>query len=795
MAEPAYQLPEEDEDQPSVIPEGSKAVTRPNLQKLEGGGDTSEPKRGHLRSVPDDAEAGLFNNDADNDESAADSSGPSKASEANDGLYSPHDRIKDKFGERAKGFLWGSKRRKRVTILSTAFGFLLGGGFYGSVLLSGPAQLLQLGHVLEVPFTSSDATSEIRTNNLFRWWRAQRTGDIGETRVGYWGSKSFASTIGKLNDIGISFERNQLTGNPREMTIDTEKLAEKYPELKEMGGNEKKAWLADKFNVTEDQLGQLVGTGGDRYVVNTQDIGIKAMRGLTKDALLALEDGKAVTFMRFRIAAEFFNAPSAFHPLKKLTASQENKYGHKKYAQQQEEERQKAVQAPLAEEAAAPRSIIKEKMSSVKAGVDKALLITAAVCAIRDVGDSVVAFNRDAIAAPTALHALDTAAVASQVRYGDASMEQVGAAVDSWYDSSGKSIWDGQALRSLQGQEGGIDISEDYKQAFSPSTTASMLKDTVGGGIAGRFACSKIGRAVQFIGALAVVVSGFFDGSLSWSFGTIAKLGIEAVVTGATIHMITAQITNLVEDKAVVPLLMSGPLGGNLLAYGAREASNINAIASGGIELSSKAAGALSAQYEEQNQKEFEARPIFARLFDTHDYRSFISRFSSSLSPSLSRNALSLLSTITNIGSVLPHVFSSLLPKAAADSSYDWPFPQYGISTNLLNDPDLQDPYDNAGKVAQFLDTGGLEAQYYSDKAKACFGVNIYKDDDNLWNIEKVTDVNPASDSYTSQGCGNTSDEMWRRIIMFIYDTDTIGAISCYSGDDTACSTVGVSNT
>lgn len=49
MGEPAYNLPEE--DKPDIRPDLSAQESRPQFGVIKGGGDTSEPKRGHLRSV------------------------------------------------------------------------------------------------------------------------------------------------------------------------------------------------------------------------------------------------------------------------------------------------------------------------------------------------------------------------------------------------------------------------------------------------------------------------------------------------------------------------------------------------------------------------------------------------------------------------------------------------------------------------------------------------------------------------------------------------------------------------
>jgi hypothetical protein len=228
----------------------------------------------------------------------------------------------------------------------------------------------------------------------------------------------------------------------------------------------------------------------------------------------------------------------------------------------------------------------------------------------------------------------------------------------------------------------------------------------------------------------------------------------------------------------------SGPVGGDLLAYGARAAANTTAIASGGVALGNQASTILAAQQQQQDEQQFHSLSLAQRLFNPYDYRSPTGKLIQTTSGSPLHNLARIGNVFTNFGGLFGHSLSALTPRAAAASTpYSWGFPQYGLPDSLLNDPNLDNPYTNAEQVVQLLQ--GSNGKHYIDKAFNCFGVDINNSNDKVWDVIPDHEINTADDKYPSD-C-NSSDESWKRIQMFVFDTTTMKAAACYQGDDQSC--------
>lgn len=681
-------------------------------------------------------------------------------------------------GDRAKRLLKG-KRGRNILIGTGVAGIGIGGVIGLLSVLSGPFELVHLSQILQKPLSSSNAMSENRLNKLFRYTRLRNTGDIGETRVGKLGSLTFKDTINKLSDAGIEFDRNPRTGNPKAMTIDKSK----NPDLKGLSDSEAIDTIAEKFDVPRDTVASL---GGNKFTINTRDMGIKATRALTKNSLTYLENGKVITGIRFRILAKFFNIPSLFHPMEKAQAAAENKFATAAERRATEKERMQEKTKPTVEKAETARAKIKGKLSGVSKTINQLFLLAAGMCLVRDVADAVVAVNTYNIVMPAEIQSTDKMAVGEQLENGtDFNLKQPEAAAESLVDENGKTVWQGKAMNYLaNGDASGQDLTADYKQGFSNDTTAARIKKYLGGGFVGAMVCSKVGLVVQGLITGLIAISGFLDAGASWGL-LAAKYGASAVATAGAMAFIQHQAANLLSSKAIVPDVLSGPMGGNLLAYGARAAANTGARASGGIPLTDSQEAYFDQQQQQQDNAQFRSETFFARMFDMNDYRSASSRFADSLNPSLMQNAANLTGKLMNFGSLFSQAFGSILPKAHAADTYDWGFPKVGIPENILDDTATEDPYANAADIAKMLDKGS--AGSYVDKAKTCFGVDIVKTDGEWDVVTESEPVNPNSDDYASADCGNTSDPNWKRFMLFVLDTRTMKAAACYSGEADAC--------
>jgi hypothetical protein len=783
-------LPEEDRSQ--ISPEGLR--NRENANSNTAGGQSW----GASNSTA--GQSGGASN------STAGGSGGGATSSTGDGRYAPaslknkeESPEEDNDGRIGEGYDTSNnssstgKLRAKITRRRAAIGGgILGVGVGGIVLISsiaqGPGMLVDLSETLQKPSFGSNQTSKLTMGKLFRWWK---TGDASETRVGLLGSKVVGNTLDELYTHGIDFQRDSL-GQIKSVTIDTGKLQKDYPQLKGMKDAERIAFLKDTFpslsDLTEATFVKDGGTFGTRFKVDTGDFGVGDTRLLLKDSLATLDDGKVLTAIKFRKMADFFHTPSLFHPIERASAASDKKNATAVEAKAEEEKRLKALEQPIVDEAAPAKSNLKDKLTNKNLATG-ALLVTQGLCLIRDVVGDVNSVN-SSIVDVTSVKTIDKIGGGEQVKSGqDISASQAGGMADSTIDSNGRTVYGGKAFQALRGDpQTGPDIPNDYRQAFAQGNNPSNINQYLGGE-AGAIACSTPGRIIQGVATIGLVVSGFFDAGVSWQ-AYAAKESVGAVGTAGAITLIQNQFTNLLANKAIVPTVLSGPLGGNLMAFGARAAFNMGARSAGGVALSATASAALAEQQQQQDQQQFRSESFFARMFDTKDYRSLTSRLATSLSPSLTQNVASATTGFMNIGTLLPHTLSSLLmPKAqAADSPYDWGFPLYGIPSSILNDPSMQNPYDNADKVAAQLDAG--DPSGYTEKAKTCFGVVINKDSGS-WDVTPTDLVNPNSDDYANANCANTSDAGWNRVILFVSDTETMEAAACYQGDNNSCTNLG----
>jgi hypothetical protein len=687
-----------------------------------------------------------------------------------------------------------------------AGGGAIGIGTLGVVLFSsisqGPLQLIHLDEILQKPSFGSNQDSKIGLNQVFRYYRS---GNPGETRVGEISSRIVGKTLADLKDVGIEFQRDSFD-HIKSATFDTGKLQKNWPELEGMSDAQRQAFLSEKMGIPESELVR-IGTGknvnGTKFAFNNRDGGVKATRLLTKNSLAALENGKVLTSIKFRSMAKFFNVSSLFHPIERAKATVQKKSitkADRKQAAIDEAERQKNLEKPTLEKAAPAEGRLRDKLTGKNLAAS-ALLLTAGMCLVRDIADNVVAVNFGSIVMPASLQAVDKQATGEQAKSGqDIDAGQAGGVVDGFTDKNGKTIWTGKALQALSGSpQTGEEIPHDYQQAFAGATSAQGIKNYLGGGGFGDVACSTPGQIVQGVIGVAIIVSGFFDAGASWG-AKAAQVGAEganAVASAGVIALIQSQSTRLLANKAIVPQVLSGPLGGNLLAYGARSAANMSARASGGVALGAQGAAALAQQQQQEDQQQFRSKSFFARIFNIKDYRSLTGRLADSLSPSISQNFASITTSFMNIGSWLPHTFSAVLPRAQAVDKYDWTFPLVGIPPEIWNDSQMQDPYDNNNKMAALLD--GSDGQSYIDKAEKCFG----KDDNDeliskssgVWDVMAPSEpVNPNSDEYMNAHCDDLSDPNWKRTILFVFSTLNMKALDCYQGSEQSCQDLGIEN-
>ena len=149
-------------------------------------------------------------------------------------------------------------------------------------------------------------------------------------------------------------------------------------------------------------------------------------------------------------------------------------------------------------------------------------------------------------------------------------------------------------MEALEGKNTtGTDLPQDDVQAFSGNTTEQTIE---GWAIVPQrhprrrcVACSKIGMAAQVLITLVLSAASAFGevisgGTLTPAIVAIwaAKEGVRFAVSAVAMHFAQQFILNKTTLAKLAKDAFSGPVGGDLLAYGARTAANIGATSSGG---------------------------------------------------------------------------------------------------------------------------------------------------------------------------------------------------------------------
>lgn len=787
---PDERLPKE--DQPDIRPHSIPEIKA--AEESKGDSQTSDAEKegsGFYNPKPDEAsQSGSTNEYSTSKEGGLYNENPTEHSSSIASAISP---------TAIKGFFFGTKRRKNTTIGGGIIALLFSFAIFGITTLSGPAQLVQLSQILQRNFHHSNNSSVSRANKLLRFANSE---DVGETRLGVLGKQYLRDLVTKLNDIGIEFETNS-NGNLKATIIDTEKLAKNYPELKNLDEAQKRTWLSEKFNVIGDAEFKPIGNG--KFVSDATDVPFKTLGAINKNILSLLGEGKIQTALNERVLAKYFDIPSLFHPLQRAKASQIRKLHTVADRKADEEKQQQDENSTTEEKASSAVDETKSKSSLYKSTAMKALLLTGGACFLRSIADDIVTINRDRIVLPSVIQAANFIAIGEQIKSNqDVSAEQVNQLDESLANNNGDTVWQAKALQADEtvGTPGGKEISQDYRQAFSSDTTASTIRtwadSAIGGNGPASVVCSPAGILVQLVGGVFLAASTAVadtgsGGTLTPALASLwaAKFSLQFAVSAVAMHFIQTFIINGTTDAKLAKDAFSGPVGGNLLAYGAREAANIGARAEGGVALSGTKNVTQTVSDLNNENRQFESESFFARVFDINDSRSLFGHLIDFISPSIMHNITSSLSGIGSIGSsIISNVSSIFSTNTSADTNnYDWGTPIVGIPDSVVNNPNYADPYANSQQVAIIL--AGPDGQSYIDRAQKCFGVQI-SNDSGSWNVTADQMVNPQMDDYTNANCDKyESDTNWQRVMLFVFDTHNMQSMACYQGDDTSCQEIG----
>lgn len=759
-----------------------------------------------------------------------------QAENANKGFYNPtqeHDATRNalsdkeadasgmnytgqKAGSNDSSKLEGKGKWKKPTgIAGLIIGLLFGGGV-GVTFLSGPAHWIQISQTLKRPSALGNHNASRSWGRLLRYAGFIESGDIARTRLSQRGYNSYKDTIAALKKNGVTFTKGK-AGIPTRTDVDINKLKAKYPELARMDETARKQFIADKLDISVDEI---KGSGASFWVDHGDNYTVSEARTLAGNTIANLGDGKGLFGMKAFNVFKAWRLPLwVFHPMDAAIARAERSAlingrsptEAEKAAQDAEDARVTAAEAPLTAEGAAAVDDIKASSAKFNSIGMKALLFTGGVCMVREIADKIITVNRAQVALPAAEVATRFIAEGEQVEYGgpDASFEQQGIDMKA-IGAAGESAQAYEALTDGTYHTGDPDIPADLQQAFSVDTTAGNIRKfasiALGGDTTAAALCSPVGLGVQMAGGIFLAVSSVVEEA--GSLGTLtpvvvgqwaAKEGVSFAVSAVATHFLEKFFIGKNATKLEIAALKSAALM-NVAAYGAREMANITGEGTGGVDIGNKNSTYGLAQEQQTEMQQFRSQSFFARMFAPYNSHSLFGHFLLDISPSFSQNMMSVTSSIMNVGNILPNLVSGFTPKASAlASNYPWTFGQVGVPDSIENDPNLQNPYDNGNKVASIFNsacTGDIASCSYAKRIMSCFG-NTLSYSDGMWDVQPTNEVNDRSDDYLNANCnkiGTAADTVagndigiWRRIIRYVSDNSTMTEGSCYLGNDEDC--------
>ncbi len=706
--------------------------------------------------------------------------------------------VDDESSQLGKGFtggksegLFGNKklslkswtRKKTATLAVTAV--IGGGGIFGFSILQGPFQLVHLSQILQSNMRSGENDTDMRVRGIYKWIR---TGDAGHTRIGRVGEFIIKKQTAKWAKMGIDVETGPRFGTSQKIKMDLSKSENPFHKYNGLSKATVADRLAKEFPGLDAKDIKVDFSNGRNASVS---IDVSKLKNPTADLhkLTSPDTSKIVAYGQKRVLKKFFGE-RLFHKFMRSNDAKATATAEANAAQENQDERKKnihkaAEQARQKENRQETRGKVMELKGKIgdmagKKGVKLAgagaMGGVSMLCLVKDLSEIVPEYNK-AFRDDSVNAAMDMISLGSQVQSGDdLSMSQVGGVVQNFEGKDGKSIWSAKALQATSGKTKptGEDFDDSMKQAYSGDSKWYTVNEYVEKAIpAENFTCSGPVQLALTAGEIGLVVAASAATGGAAGVAWQAAKGAAWAVGGAVVMNLA--IKTITPDFQP-PEVISGALGGNFIAYGAREAANVSARAQGGTELSNSESAMVDKQIVENSQKEFSQKSFFARMFDVNDYRSLASMSIDQINVR-PQSMLSYLGSSLNFSNLISGISSTVSSKAsAANNDYSWGFNRYGLKQSVLNDSKYEDPIGNAEKaLAAIKADPGL-----ADRMKKCFGVELNEEQDGFTATE-MPDQNDKD--YADAKCAD-NNETWNRISLAIFDDSVVTSLACYEADD-----------
>jgi hypothetical protein len=786
--------PASQNEEPEESPEAESSA--PNLRGLEGGRQTSKPKRGHLRDVSSDESARL-----------------SERNNEGESLYRPNLNKQEKKEARR----WLKQNR----------GKLVGGGIVGALvsifgffIFQGPLQFAHMAQLLEqFHFSTQENQSDDRFLKSARYLRYQTKGQAEKTRLSVLGNKIADKLEAKMNEVGIKSTYSDVFAFGDGYIIDPEKLSANsgLEEFRDKNSEQVKKYFEDKFNVgVSDKLpnGKVVPEGS--FFVDASTLGYLDTNELNTAMLKAAKYNRITSSVSSRVMGKRMGVD--WRPIKKLdrkvlksvearyTEWKKNKISEVKNGTDVALETSSSPGDPnnqqMADDA---RSTAEQANATIEDGKETGIKVAS--------GDTeAISGFQDRLSVKIGLGAASATGVACMLRGIDQNADEIKmkqvvmplvrigmmfVTLGNETKAGGQDV-DLEQMSFFAKQLNGKDASGQKTSWFQAQSIQAELGHPVNPN-------SKKGKPDETLTTITnhTPFHALNDGAVGQSMGFICSAPVQTGIVAVSFlgGPVTALVTTAIGAIAAGPLMntaahwLSGnaadlqPVGadlGNEANFGTFLAANAQGVSRGGRELSKDETKQLAQIQHDESDQEFQSKNIAYKLFNPYDARSVVSKVIDQQTDSPGQNMANMAGSVLHFGNIFSSFPKLLNAKANAYSPiyYDYGVPTVGFSKDEMNNPEVKNPFKNGEDVVNNILPAHPD---FIDKASTCFGVTI---DPTTFDIVDFQGGNPQYKDIMSNDCKD-NDINWMKVRFYIFDTQNIESAACYEGEDDACGDVG----
>jgi hypothetical protein len=696
--------------------------------------------------------------------------------------------------------------------------FIAGAGF-----VQGPFQLLQFSKLLQgAHFSNQENFGNDRTSRLTTLYRYAKTGTVQGTRLGAVGQKAAGRAEARLiKDTGLRPIYDPLNGRMGGFEILDETKAKKT--VGELTKDQRVLVRSGGFSEFTGVNGEGDPTRGRLLTFDTADLSNRQVDALKRGAVSTVIDATDLRNISSAVSSRLLKklggigvrfhpwdnfvrrtgeAPLAYRQRVKEARTETIKNGDVSLTERDLTRQTDADGNPvdnnadfdvdeavsvgnesreISKNAVADGASINGTRNSKLISAGKKILsklkgpaaVVGVVCAVKDLGNLSEDIQKAQVLYPMMRIGVRWMSIGSQiVSFSDINLEEMAVDIDDLYDEeTGLGV---VAAATIQNSNDQPVTGPDLDPAVRPSGVNGKpaLFETIDS-IRG---ADQICGVDNFISGIPVV-------------GTVLGAPdafINAVLSGVGLPTPEDLFTSLATLLSGESLNLNpiGPELGNIASYGARLASTEQSLGMGGSELSEPEATQLKAYNQELKKQEFAELPFYARLLDltsTDSLASITLRNTPTKPENIARSFIGSVVAAVNPLELVSDYAGGAASAQDRDLSYDYGFPEFGFSLEEQQNPNIQDPYENAQYVETNIDRLGEE---YGK----CYPITITASLD----IQIDGSEEAVSQFTQPEGCSaplNAVDSL--RYRMYLFDSVTAHSLNCYEGEGSSCDQIG----